>query len=298
MPVLSSVTFAIPFYTGIDYLSRALRSILAQHDTSWEAVVCDDGTEQRVEEVVRACGDGRIRYLRNPQNLGMARNFNRCIDVAETDLVTVLHADDELMPTYAGTMREAAARYPDAAALFCRAEIIDERGEPRFSLTDAVKDVLLNPSPRAELVLEGEPGIRALLKGNFIMAPTLCFRKRVLGSRRFPEGFKFVMDWEFTTRLLLDGDSLVGLPERCYGYRRHEENATSRYTRTQLRFREESAYYDRMKQAAAERGWDTCVRIASQKRMVKLNVMYRALKNLVLLEFGEARRGLRVLRDL
>lgn len=293
-----SVTFAIPFYSGIDYLGRTLRSILEQHDTSWEAVVCDDGAEPGVEELVRAVGGGRVRYERNAQNLGMARNFNRCIDVATTELVTVLHADDELMPTYCGTMRAAAERHPTAAAIFCRAKIIDERGEPRFSLTDVVKDVLLNPAPNQELVLEGERGVRALLKGNFIMAPTLCFRKAVLGARRFPDGFKFVMDWELTTRLLLDGDSLVGIPDRCYRYRRHEENATSKYTRTQLRFREESAYYDRMKVTATERGWSECVRLASGKRIIKFNVTYRALKNVALFELGEARRGFRLLREL
>jgi len=291
------VTFAIPFYTGIPYLARALRSILAQDDPSWEAVVCDDGPEEGVEQVVRSFGDGRVRYARNPQNLGMAGNFNRCIDAATTELVTVLHGDDELMPNYTATMRAAAERHPEAAALFCRAQIIDERGEPRFSLTDVVKDVI-NPAPNQELVLAGEPGVRALLKGNFIMAPTLCFRKAVLGTRRFPEGFKFVMDWELTTRLLLDGDTLIGLPTCCYRYRRHEENATSQYTRTQLRFREESEFYDRMKLKVAERGWDDCVKLATGKRIIKLNVTYRALKNVALLDLGEARRGFRLLREL
>jgi glycosyltransferase involved in cell wall biosynthesis len=292
------ITFAIPFYTGITYLARVLQSILAQEDPNWEAIVCDDGPEQGVEAIVRTFGGGRVRYLRNPKNLGIAGNFNRCLDVAETDLVTVLHADDELLPTYCGTMRAAALRHPRAAALFCRAEIIDERGEHVFSLTDVVKDVLINPSPKQELILAGEPGIRALLKGNFIMAPTLCFRKDVIGARRFPEGFKFVMDWELTTSLLLDGEHLIGLPERCYRYRRHDEAATSKYTRTQLRFREESGYYDRMKLKAQERGWDECVRLATRKRIIKLNVTYRALKNVALLDLQEARRGFRLLRDL
>lgn len=293
------VTFAIPFYTGIPYLARALRSIVAQDDPSWEAVVCDDGPEQGVEEVVRSFGEGRVRYERNPKNLGMAGNFNRCLELATTELVTVLHGDDELMPSYGGTMRAAAERHPEAAALFCRAQIIDEHGAPRFSLTDVVKDVLISPgSASRELVLAGEPGVRALLRGNFIVAPTLCFRKAVLGSRRFPEGVKFVMDWELTTKLLLDGDTLIGLPARCYRYRRHDENATSQYTRTQLRFREESEYYDRMKIKAAERGWDDCVRIATGKRSIKLNVTYLALKNVASLDLGEARRGLRLLREL
>lgn len=296
--VSPSVTFAIPFYRGVPYLERTLKSILAQQDPGWEAVVCDDGSEAGVEAVVRDVGRGRIRYDRNATNLGMAGNFNRCIEIATTELVTVLHADDELEPSYCGTMREAAARHPQAAALFCRAQIIDERSTPHFSLTDVVKDLLLHPSPKQELVLEGEPAVRALLRGNFIMAPTLCFRKNVLGDRRFPDGVKFVMDWELTTRILLDGDHLVSVPQRCYRYRRHEENATSIYTRTQLRFREESEFYDRMRDKMHARGWRDCERLAKNKQIIKLNIGYRALKNAVLLDLGEASRGIRLLREL
>jgi GT2 family glycosyltransferase len=296
--VASSVTFAIPFYSGVSYLARALRSIVAQTDDRWEAVVCDDGNEPSVDGIVRSFGNGRVRYQKNERNLGIAGNFNRCIEVAKTELSVVLHQDDELMPSYTGTMLAAAERHPKAAAFFCPAQIIDENGDERFSLTDAVKEVLIHPAPGQEIVLAGEQGVRTLLKGNFIMAPTLCFRKSVLGDRRFPTGFKFVMDLELTTRLFLDGESMVGVPDRCYRYRRHEENATSKYTRTQLRFREESEYYDRMKIVCAERGWDDCVRLAAQKRMIKLNITYRALKNIALLDLGEARRGFRLLRDL
>ena len=292
-----SITFAIPYYRGANYLARAIESVIAQRDESWKALVCDDSSEHGVEELVRSLGNGRVRYLHNEKNLGMAGNFNRCLDLAETDLVTLLHADDELMPTYCGTFRAAATRYPDAAALFCRAEIIGPDSQKRFSLADAVKD-FINPSPREELVLAGEPGIRAMLKGNFIMCPTLCFRKRMLGSRRFPHGFKFVLDWELTTSLMIDGKSLVGLPDRCYRYRRHDDNATEQLTRTQQRFREESDCYDRMEATARSRGWDKCVELARQKRIIKLNVTYRALRSVASLHFGDARRSFRLLREL
>ena len=45
-------------------------------------------------------------------------------------------------------------------------------------------------------------GVRALLKGDFIMAPTLCFRMSRLGGERFREGLKFVLDIQLTTNLL------------------------------------------------------------------------------------------------
>lgn len=292
------ITYAIPFYAGVPFLARALRSIVAQHDSAWQAVVCDDGNEPGIEQVVRSFGDGRIRYLKNPRNLGMGANFNHCIEVAETDLVVLLHNDDELLPNHCATLRAAAARYPQAAALFCRAEIIDLDSEPVFSIPDFVKDRLINPTRRREILLAGEPGVYALLKANFIVAPTLCFRKSMLGTRRFDPELKFVLDWELTTRLLLDGDTLVGLPQRCYRYRRHDEAATSKYTRTHLRFREEAAYYDRMLVEATRRGWARCVRLAERRSIMKLNVIYRALKNVAVLELDDARRGIKLLREL
>lgn len=294
----SQITFAIPFHAGPDYLRRAIGSLLAQRDSTWTAFVCDNAsTEPGIEDRVRAWGEGRVGYVRNPTNLGMAGNFNRCIDLADTELVTLLHADDELEPDYCETLRAAADRHRGAAAVFCHANIIGPDSEPWFSLADVVKQ-FVDPATRREVVLEGEPGIRALLKANFIMAPTLCFRKAVLGAHRFPEGLKFILDWELTTKLLLDGESLVGLPDRCYRYRRHHESATEELGRSQLRFSEESAYYNRMLEIVRARGWEECTRLATQKRMLKLNMAYRALKSVALCQFGDAGQRFRLLRDL
>lgn len=296
MSAAPAITFAIPFYRGTRYLGRAIESILAQTDPEWRAIVVDDGPEAGTDRLVASYGD-RIAYTRNPENLGLGRNFNRCIEVATTDLVVVLHADDELMPGYVAAMREAAARHPEAAAVFCRARIIGPDDAPVFSLADLVKDYI-HPSRRCELVLHGEPGVRALLRANFIVAPTLCFRKSVLGARRFPDQYRFVLDWELTTQLLLDGETLIGLPDQCYRYRRHDDAATATYTRTHLRFREESDYYDRMQHAARSRGWDRCVAVAQSKRMTKLNVTYQALRSACSLQIAEARRSLQLLREL
>lgn len=281
----------------MNYLERALRSIVEQDDPNWQAHVSDDGPEPGAEELVRSFGDSRIRYFKNERNIGMGANFNRCIDLAQTDLVTIVHNDDELMPDYCRTFRAAADRYPNAAALFCRVFVIRDDSRSNFSVPDFIKDHFINPSTKREVVLEGEPGVRALLRGNFINAPTLCFRKSILGDRRF-ENLKFVLDIALTTQLLLDGETLVGLPNRCYRYRRHEEAATSQYTRSQLRFQEESDFYDRMRDISHERGWTECERLSRQKRIVKLNIAYRALKNVALGELKEAKRGFSLLRTL
>jgi glycosyltransferase involved in cell wall biosynthesis len=291
------ITFAIPFYSGTDYLVRAIESILAQESGEWQALVCDDGPDASIEQVVREAGRGRVRYLRNPQNLGMARNWNRCIDVAETDLVTLLHGDDELCPGYAARMIEAMAAHPRAAAAFCRYEVIGPASEHITSLTDRVKD-FINPTGKTATVLEGEAGMRALLRANFIAAPSLCYRKSILGERRFVPDWKFVLDWELTTRILLDGDPLVGLPERLLRYRRHPEQATEQLTRDKRRFSEEIEFYEKMRAAVLARGWTRCAAVARQKRLTKLHVAYRLVRSVARGELADARFGLSLLRDL
>ena len=93
----------------------------------------------------------------------------------------------------------------------------------------------------------------------------------------------------------------VGVVERALakkGLIATSASETETLTKTQLRFREESEFYDRIRVICEQRGWTDCVAIATEKRFVKLNVTYRALKSLALGDVGEARRGFRLLREL
>ncbi|MCP5044358.1 MAG: glycosyltransferase, partial [bacterium] len=96
-----AITYAIPFYRKTDLLRAAIESVRSQSRDDWELLVCDDsGIELGVEALVRGFGDERIDYARNRENLGMVETWNRCIAQARTDLVTLLHADDLLLPHY------------------------------------------------------------------------------------------------------------------------------------------------------------------------------------------------------
>ncbi len=292
------LTYAIPFYSGRALLERTIASVLAQPGDAWTAFVCDNASpEPGIEELVKTVGKGRIGYVRNPENVGMAGNFNRCIDLAETDLVTLVHSDDELEPSYTDAIIAAADRHPAAVAVYCRVTIIDADSRAVFSLADTVKD-FVNPGSKREIELAGEAGMRSLMRGNFIIAPTLCFRKSVLGARRFSGVSAFVLDWDLTTSLLLDGDVIVGIPERAYRYRKHPGSTTDALTKNSARYFEESAFYDRMAKVAHERGWAHCAQIAGAKRLLKLNLIHGALKSVATLHFRDARRGYEILRQL
>ena len=296
-PPGTGITFAVPFYKGKDYLARAIRSVFAQDAPEWQLVVCDDSPGGAAEEVVRAFADPRIGYVRNEQNLGMAGNWNRGLDVATTELVTLLHADDELLPNYARLITRAAAEHPRAAGVFCRARVIGPDGRPVFSLPDRVKDVLVRWGSDPVRVA-GPAGVASLLRGNFIMCPTVCYRRPVLGERRFSARWKFVLDLAFFTRLLSEGEELIGVPEFGYAYRRHPENATAAYTESLLRFEEEAVLYNELAATARSRRWAEVFRVARQKRIIRLHLGFRILADVLRGRAGAASDKFAFLRRL
>lgn len=271
------VTLAIPFYRDLAYLRDAIESVVAQRSPHWRLLVCDDGAvepgaRELVEQIV---GDEHARYVRNERNLGMVANWNRCLDEADTPLVSLLHADDRLQPDYVERMAALAQRHPECVAFYCGARVIDAAGRPRFSLADRVKP-LFEP-PGHEVVLEGEAAVVALTAGNFIMCPTLCFRVERLAARRFDPRWQQVQDLDLTTRLLMEGERIAGTREVSYDYRRHARSATHQQSESRLRFDEEFALFDEIADRAAARGWHEAAGVARRKRIVKLHLLYRSV---------------------
>ena len=294
-----AITFAIPFYRNTDLLRVAIESVQAQNRADWCLIVCDDsGTEQGAESVVQQLADDRIRYVRNPGNLGMVATWNRCLDAAETDLVSLFHADDLLRPGYAATMIELAATHPEATAFFCQCDIIDSSGKPRFSLADWVKGFLAPSARSGKIELRSEAAVAQLMAGYFIMTPSLCYRKSKLGTHRFDPSWHQVQDLLFVVGLLLDGHVLVGTPEHAYAYRRHEGSATSMQSESMLRFDEEVAAFDRVAEQAEAQGWHRAARVARHKNIIKLHLLYRSLRELTRFRFKRSLETLRYRADL
>ncbi len=157
------ITIAIPVYTHVAFLRKAIESVLRQTIPDWFLIISDDHSpDARAEEAVHQYRDARVRYCRNSSRLGMAGNFNRCLDLAQTDLVTLLHADDELLSHYCEQMIGAAAKFPTVTASFCNAEIIDADGKACFSFPDYVKHLYVPPG-RNPFVLTGERGLMSLM---------------------------------------------------------------------------------------------------------------------------------------
>jgi len=93
------VSICIPTHNGARWLKETLRSALTQTYESLEILVVDDASTDRTLEVVRSFRDARIRVEVNERNLGMVRNWNRCVKLSKGSLVKFLFQDDLLYPT-------------------------------------------------------------------------------------------------------------------------------------------------------------------------------------------------------
>ena len=261
------ITFAIPYYRGRDYLGEAIRSVLAQTESDWELLVVDDCGPEPAEDVVAGFDDPRISYVRNAQNLGLAGNWNECVRLATAPWVTILHGDDRLLPAYAARVLAAAERESAITALFTDTVNIDGDGAPTRTLADVVKGLL--PRRQGDHVLAGDDDLAGLVAGNYIVCPTLCLRRDLVGPAPFDASLTFVPDWEFTTRVLMEGGRLFAVRTPLLEYRRHGGSEKSLQTEDATRFVEEIAFLERRAADLEALGWTSSARSARRRITVR-----------------------------
>jgi len=289
------ITFAIPYYRGRDYLREAIESVLAQTVSDWLLLVIDDRGPEPADDVVAAFDDPRITYVRNDRNLGLAGNWNECVRLAGTPWVTILHGDDRLLPSYAERVLAAAERQPNVTALFTDAVNIDGDGDPTRTLADIAKGLL--PRRKDDHALAGDDDLAGLLAGNYIVCPTMCLRRDLVGPEPFDPSLRFVPDWEFTTRVLMEGGRLFAVRTPLLEYRRHGGSETSLQTEDATRFVEEIAFLERRAAELEPLGWTASARSARRRITVRGHLFVLTGLDLVHGQRAAARSKWQVLRE-
>jgi len=87
----------IPAYNGGTVIGEAIDSILAQSYQNFEIIICDDGSKDTTEKVIKSYKDKRIHYFPAAINLGYPGNLNRCLTHAKGEIIYLLGQDDILI---------------------------------------------------------------------------------------------------------------------------------------------------------------------------------------------------------
>jgi glycosyltransferase involved in cell wall biosynthesis len=183
----------IPAYNCSVYLKDAILSVL-QQDRGTEnmqiEVVDDASSDANVADLVADVGRGRVRYFRQPQNVGSLRNFETCINRATGHYVHLMHGDDRLKPGFYNALEGLLKKYPDAGAAFCAFDMIREDG------------LLLGSSHKEA----NEPGILSNWLRRIAAEPRLQYVCMVVKREVYEKLGSFYLvhygeDWEMWTRI-------------------------------------------------------------------------------------------------
>ena len=223
-PVLEGISrplwsVLIPTYNCADYLIETLQSVLEQDlgPEQMEIIVIDDhSTQDDPEAVVTAFGNGRVKFVRQDQNVGKVRNYETGLQESNGIYIHQLHGDDLVMPGFYKEMERIIRLFPEVGAAFCRTVYLD--AQSRWTgLTGMIQDeegIVLDMAAK-------------LYTGQYIQTPSMVVKREVYETiGAFDRRLDCMEDWEMWTRIA--NRYAVATSHRVLaGYRAHGENATN-----------------------------------------------------------------------
>ena len=141
------VSIGLPVYNGERFLEESIDSLLAQTFKDFELIISDNASTDSTEAICRsyAARDKRIRYFRNSENLGAARNFNLVFELAKGEYFKWASHDDLCHPDFLARSVEVFDRDPEVVLCYSRTTHIDEEGRPIMTWESRSK--LASPAP-------------------------------------------------------------------------------------------------------------------------------------------------------
>ncbi len=226
------VSIGLPVYNGENFIADAISSVLAQTLTDFELIVQDNASTDRTGEICAdfAARDKRVRYFRNPRNLGAAPNYNLAYSMARGEYFKWLAHDDRLMPGYLAATVAALDARPDAVLCNTVVRYIDAEGGV-IGLYDSGLAGADLPSPASRFA-------RMVLSSHSCVDFFGLIRRSAL-KKSLLHGSFHGADRALLAQMALRG-RFVQLQEPLVEMREHG----NRYTRRQVRSTERLAWHD------------------------------------------------------
>lgn len=174
---MTQISVCMPTRNGERFLAEQLQSILPQLAENDELIVSDDSSTDATLNIVRGCGDPRIRILPDNRFFSPIYNMENALRAARNPVLVPSDQDDFWLPEKLPLIRKRMEGKTDRPfLLMADGDIVDARGEPigetlyqRFSARKGVWKNLYNncytgcsmsfTRPLLELALPFPPGI-------------------------------------------------------------------------------------------------------------------------------------------
>ncbi len=186
---VADVSVLIPTYNCGKYIGQAIESVLCQTVPVREILVIDDGSSDNTSEIVkRFDSTNRLRYIQK-ENTGQAHTRKVGAQMAESDYIAFLDADDIWEPSKIERQMQALEN-PDTHLCFTDISAIDAEGNPAIY------------ERRKSQVLRRGNVLQYIFINNFVSHSSLVVEKKFLeriGS--FDAALRMGDDWDIVLRL-------------------------------------------------------------------------------------------------
>jgi Glycosyl transferase family 2 len=203
-------TIGIPTYNRARILRRAIESALDQSWPDVEVLVSDDASTDGTAEVVRSFGE-RVRYHRNPQNIGNWPNFVRLAELASGEYFSWLQDDDVIHRDFVRRASEAFARSDDIVFYTCYA--IYSRSSKSIKRWDTIHGPMIPADWMAgePRVIEGLMAVPFCLFESIAISPAVAFRTSAIrrAARHVLEDCPLFNENLVTAAILSEGKAVI-----------------------------------------------------------------------------------------
>jgi GT2 family glycosyltransferase len=204
------VSVVIPTYNHARFLPAALRSVLAQTEPRWEAIVVNNYSQDDTVSVVDSFGDARIRLVNFANHGVIAASRNHGIALTAAPYIAFLDSDDVWYPE---KLARCLQRMAQGFDLVCHAERWIGPGT-------RTREVAYGPEARATY--------RSLLyEGNCISTSAVVVKREyVERAGRFSEEAAYITaeDYDLWLNLAKVGTRMGFVPEVLGEYLIHDGN--------------------------------------------------------------------------
>ncbi len=190
------ISVCVPTFNRAALLKECLASIVSQTCRDIEILVSDNASTDDTTAVVRSFTDPRIRYFRNPTNIGPVPNINGLLARARGQFVVIAHDDDVYLPPFLAREAELLDRHPSVGMVHCAAVVM---------AADGALTRLIRAYP-ATVVRPGALEFERYLEGHNVVCSTVMVRRALYDTVGLWDPKYRCPDFHMWLRLALGGD--------------------------------------------------------------------------------------------
>lgn len=221
---MCKISVIMPVYNGEKYLNEAIDSIIYQTFRDFELIIIDDASTDNTSNIIKSYNDDRIVFIKNNENLGIAKTLNKGIEIAKGKYIARMDADDISYKHRLDIQYKFMEDNTEVGMCGSSVEMFSEKDN----------NIKLHECPT------NYEEIKVLQIFNTAFAhPTVMIRKNILDkyNLRYDEFYEGMEDYELWTRMSKI-TKLSNIEEALLKYRIHSNQITKKISDIQ---------YERMK---------------------------------------------------